>query len=138
MSMYVFLPSTASARYHPDNERGDFTVELARPIRLDSKWECAVTELIYDGRPYDNGIITIQSSLCDESHVDGGMDLVLRRIPSQNKPRVFAKFVVPYYIPVGPHTLTNIRVYIKGEDGIPSSVAGQPTWCTLHLRKAVC
>jgi hypothetical protein len=44
---YVTLPSNSSALHFPDNKPGLFTTNLAHPINLRGRWECALSELTY-------------------------------------------------------------------------------------------
>jgi len=47
MSFYVHLPSNASMAAFPNNKQTDFTTVLATPIKLNGKYEVALSEISY-------------------------------------------------------------------------------------------
>ena len=46
-SFYVTLPSNSSMNYYPNNTLTHYTTKLKLPLELNTKYEVALTEIIY-------------------------------------------------------------------------------------------
>ena len=49
MSFFIWLPSNADIKNHPDNRGGKFNISLFNDLKLNEQWEVGLHEMFYHG-----------------------------------------------------------------------------------------
>ena len=126
-TFHIYLSSGDSLDSFPDNEPGDFRVQLPQRVYLaEGKWWCGVAQLEIPENPKEP--LYLCSNICMDS-ITGDFKLpVLRRIRG--------KVTQPtnvIYVPVKGRELSTIRIFIRSLRGEAVSFASQTSYCTLRF-----
>ena len=135
--MYVYVDSTASLEYFKENSPVDFRVKLSKQLTLQGLWEVAVVNVSFPvtGSNYKPEIIYINSSMCQDSVLNGTLQPILcsiHRSEFRNRHVVFSR---PSYVRVNTDQLTVLRVYLRDNENQSPSFQPGALYCTLHFRK---
>ena len=117
---YVFLSSTDSLEYHPDNTSFDFTVELSHEIKGSHK--VALCEIDFEPTGED---LYIFCDVCDDSHV---LDRSLPLLRITDSPGEFSNL---YFHNITRSFVQRIRIYIRNQNLSTPSTSIGPVRCTL-------
>ena len=131
-NFYLFISSSDSLSFHPDNKGSNFTVELPESVNLHGEWEAALCDFYHN--PEVNEILYVFCDLCDYSYIGNSLEPIIRKIYPNSTSTDF-QFSSNYYINVKNKNINRIKVYIRDVNfGFPSSVTGD-IHLTLHLRR---
>ena len=148
MEKYVFLKSSDSVRYFPDNKPYNFRVHLENNIDLRGYWKIGISEFFTLASPkkivmdkttskpistFQNKPIFVYSNICDFSNVGGEEQPLLRVIQADPSYGWNDKFYPVYYIPLRTHNLSDIHFYLKDDRNSLATFIDSDVWMTLHL-----
>ena len=139
--MYIYISSDQSGSNFQGNSPGSFRVKLPRQLQLtpQGSWNVAILDINLPKPPadYKPAYLTINSSMCQPSFVNGTQAPVLHKIYySQFKNGKPLTFDNPRYVPVITDSLDIIEIYLTDSNGaLPTFEKGHSA-CTLHLVKA--
>ena len=131
-SVYFFLSSIDSLKFHPNNKAYNFTVEVPERTSLSGDWEVGICD--FHASTVTNETLYLFTDIVDYSYVRNSMQGILRLLPqtNSNKYQLFNKI---YYLPVKNLNFSRIQIYIKNKNlQFASSLTGMVE-LTLHLRK---
>ena len=135
--MYIYIDSSNSTPYFDDNTVTSFRIKLPKQLKLYGRWEVALVEIDLPSLAanYDTDYITVNTSLCTESVINGGLRPMLRRLyRDQLRHGRIITFSKPYYVPVNADEVDVIAIYlIDASNGKPAFLT-QQLYCTLHVR----
>jgi hypothetical protein len=137
MDHYLFISSTDSKDWFPQNNSQNFRIKLPSSLKLDGLWRCALTEFSYT--PIFEGLIPKEIYICcdivQDSYACNSTLPLLRKVnvPSQHSSRIQILFPQNFYIPVSQEEIQYINMYIKDENLQNPSFGSEPVTCTLHL-----
>lgn len=122
--MYLFINSEDSLTIYPNNTGDNFTVELPKPIQLESEdWRVAVTEIKSDK---GNGYYIICCDIVEESYIKDKYLPVLRAGGQTS-------FTNPYYLKIRTNYIPRIHFQVYNKNLKP--VGWKSVKLTLHLQK---
>ena len=136
---YLWIKSSDSLNYYPDNVSNKFRVRLA--ARLDFKltdWLVALREIhipkiAEPGKEQDFYLVC--SSICGQTLVGDRSLRLLRKIKVE-KETYIAEFIHGNYIPVNRSEVESIDIRILSERGTYFNfVSGTDTHCLFHFKK---
>lgn len=132
--LYLFLSSTDSPRFCPYNSPSEFVVRLPETFHLEGKWTCALKEI--KCTTTKNVGLYVFCDLVTESVVKGRKLPILQHISQE----VEGRFVHSFDLSIAPllsrKTFHEVYLYIRDEQMNPAPLAGDPTSCTLLLRRS--
>lgn len=121
--VFLFLSSTNSLQYHPDNTGTDFTVEL--PHVVHGQYECALSEIFYDNFQDD---LYVYSDICEQNVVHNDYKPILRIVTQPGEVQSL------YFMPVSRDSVQRIRIYLRDKDFKTPQVSLNTVRCTLVFR----
>ena len=131
-SIYFFLSSKDSLKYHPNNKAYNFTVEVPERTSLSGKWEVGIGD--FHTSSVVNETLYLFSDIVDYSYVRNSMQGILRPLPQSNSNK-FQLFNEIYYFPIKNKNFSRIQIYIKNRNlQFAKSLTGTVE-LTMHLRK---
>lgn len=137
--IYCYLSSENSKSHFPQNEAGDFKVQLGERLHLKGGWECALVEFQYNLPQIpesDVSEIYICSNLCDSSLIGKAKLPILRRIPNLiNGIDTIQSFDHVFYVPVVQQEFSVVDIYIRDKNLKRLSFDTGSISCTLHFKK---
>ena len=135
--MYMFLSSRDSLEFFPGNRAHRFEIKLPGPLRLEGRWKCALTELVYfpsftGDRPKQ---IYVCCDLVHDSYVADTMLPVVRTVPVPTAISTKTSLTFPqnYYFSLSRTEIQYINVFVKDQDLNDPEFSQEPLSCTLHL-----
>ena len=129
---YVYISSSDSTNYFPDNQPSKFTVKLPETLRLHEKWQLALCEIQYPSIQNKPDQLLILCDLCQDSIVGDKRLPILRRMTFEDPG--YRSFGVFYYVNLKAHEVDRITVYLKTETGQEPSFGSGKLLCTLHFQ----
>ncbi len=133
-SHYLYLNSEDSKDKFPNNEPGDFNVELSRSLVLEGSWEIGLIEANFSGTTKANSYY-VCSDVCSESHVSDTLYPVLRKVTVTKSQKAVISYDTPTYVKVNRTEIQRLRIFIR-DDGLAAfHLLGKTFACTLHLRR---
>lgn len=146
--MFLYISSSDSSEYFPGNKSAIFKVSLPKTIHFEegpnlmALVDIKFPKFTTDQSPCE---LTINTSLCRESHTSQKTENTLQRIYSDvlekeqqnagSKNFIF-QFNPVRYIPVNVRSADIIDLYIKRSDGEKLSLMPGTTECTLHFSRS--
>ena len=134
---YLFLSSEDSLDYFPENRAGRFSIKLPGTLKLEGRWKCALTELVYvpqfiGEKPQE---IYVCCDLVQESYGSDSMLPMLRKVsvPTAIGSKTALTFPQNYYFSVSRTEIQYINVFAKDQKLNDPSFVQEPLSCTLHL-----
>ena len=130
--MFVYLSSSDSPQFYPENDPYEFTVELPEILTLEGNWHCA---LISFAQPTSEDV-TIFCDILDYSFIQDTYKPVLRQLSEQDV--YFADFPNLHYVKVKDFAVKRIKISIlKSTNLTPPSPAPADslTHLGLHFKK---
>ena len=134
---YMFLSSRDSLEFFPENKAHSFEVKLPGTLKLEGRWKCALTELVYvpqftGERPKQ---IYVCCDLVQDSYVADSMLPIMRKVavPTAIGTRTSLTFPQNYYFPLARNEIQYINVYVKDHNLNAPEFSQEPLSCTLHL-----
>lgn len=148
MEKYIFVKSSDTVNYYPENKPYDFRVHLDNALNLHGYWKIGVSEFFTLTSPKKTVIdkttskpvttlnlkpLFVFSNICDFSSVNGREQPLLRIIQPDPSYGWNEKFYPIYYIPIKITDLTYLHLYLKDDNGLPATFIDFDVWATLHL-----
>ena len=130
--MFIYLSSTDSPEFYPQNEPYEFTVELPENLNLEGNWHCA---LLSFSQPVSDDV-TIFCDILDYSFIQNTYKPVLHQISEQDI--YFSDFPNLHYMKVKDSSIKRIKISIlKSTNLTPPSPApaDSRTQLALHFKK---
>ena len=130
---FLFISSSDSSSFHPENKIYNFIVELPERINLLGKWQVALCDFhLSEGT---SEMLYIFSDLWDYSYVRDSVQPILQIIyphGSEKKNYMFPRF---FYIPITNNNFTRLNFYIKDKTlRLLTSLTGE-IQMTLHFKR---
>ena len=135
----LYLTSTDSLVVFPDNHPGNFTIKLPQTLNLPGKWQCALTEIVFQPR-FTSSRPSNLYICCDAVQPSYGSDSllpILRKVAVSDNLNSKSILIFPqnYYVDISQDELQYITIYIKNQQLEDVSFESQTLTCTLHLQQ---
>ena len=139
MERYVYITSSESDSYFPDNQVCKFKAHLESPILLKGFWKVGLVEFHATQSKTKskaaNEILYVFTNICKESIVNGYEQPLLRRL-EKNVRDGWSYIMNPViYVSVKSSELIEFEVIIKSGDGSIPSFVQSPLHLTLHFKQ---
>lgn len=128
---HLFLSSTDSLAFFPNNKAIDFHVEFSEALNLSGRWTCALTQIAFKDELVSD--IVVLCDICESSYINNTRLPVLRVIPQSNS-NVFI-FTQPFRLNISRDEIKRLRLYIRTTTLEEPLFLSQPVTCSLHLRR---
>ena len=129
---YLYLSSSDSELYYPNNTATDFTVELTETLNLPGEWECSLLEIFFTKRIA--GDIVVFSDLCANSNISNTKLPVLRFLQNGTY-KSNSSFLNLISLPITQREIQRIKIYIRTVSGDLPTFIDKPVRCTLLLKR---
>lgn len=139
MEHYLVLSNLDSKEFYANgNSASKFRTKLYKPLLLNGQWEVGL--ITFDVKSDDelphHTLILVQSSLCENLTVVGGSHrLPVLKTLIHNSGVMSWECNPPTYLPLAPHFLESVEVYITTRDGVTPAFKSATSSCVLHLRQ---
>ena len=136
--MYIYLSSNQSDNFFIGNSPAGFRVKLPKVLYLSEKshWHLAILDIDLPqfNQSYTTDYITINSSLCEPSVLNGSLCPILNRVYVKQLIKNSSVFFdAPRYVRLSVDVIDTVDIYLRDSTGnIPSFKEGTVS-CTLHL-----
>ena len=131
---YVYISSSESSQYFPDNQPSRFTIKLPETLRLHGKWQIALSEIQYPSIQKKPEQLLILCDLCQYSIVGDTRLPILRRIKYKDRGSRFHSFGLLYYVALKTQEVDRVSIYVKTDTGEEPSFTGGKLRCVLHFK----
>lgn len=139
--MYIYLTSTASLEYFPNNSVTSFRVKLPKPLNLKPLGRYSVALLDIDLPKFQQNYaakhITLFSNMCQHSVSDNTLKPILHRLffadLRSGRPQILQS---PRYVGLNSENLDIIEIYLLDELNQPPSFRPGQLSCTLHIEES--
>lgn len=150
MEKYIFVKSSESMDYYPENKPYDFKIHLDNALDLHGFWKIGITEFftlsstkktVIDKltsksiTTFEHKSLFVYSNVCDFSSVNGHQQPLLRIIQADPSFGWNEKFYPAYYIPLRVTHLSDLHLYLKDDSHSPATFIDSDVWITLHLTR---
>lgn len=148
MEKYIFVRSSESREFYPENRPYDFKIHLDNTLDLHGYWKIGIAEFftlsstqktVIDkstSKPvttFYHKSLFVYSDVCDFSSVNGHQEPLLRVIQSDPSYGWNDKSFPMYYIPLKVIKLSNLHWYLRDDTGSLATFIDSDVWMTLHL-----
>lgn len=133
----LYLSSTDSKEYYPNNNPADFTVKFPEPIQLHGEWTLTLRELKCKRSNNDDDLYIMCDAIQD-TFVRNRKEPVLQYIPGKGRGgggRVIQSFDGTIMPKVTRTTLNTLRIYIRDAQMQSALLRDETTTCALVLQK---
>lgn len=129
--IYLYICSTDSLDYHPQNNPNKFVIELPEIVNFNNniwtnQWSIAITDIyIQDDIAHP---LYIFCDLCEQSIHKGELKSILKVIYPD-----CIQFSNLHYIGLKKISINQIEIYIKGGESGLEPILSKPVYMTIHL-----
>lgn len=132
MEKYIFVRSSESREFYPENRPYDFKIHLDNTLDLHGYWKIGIAEFFTLSSTQKTVIdkstskhvttfyhksLFVYSDVCDFSSVNGHQEPLLRVIQSDPSYGWNDKSFPVYYIPLKVTKLSNLHLYLRDDTG---------------------
>ena len=107
---------------------------MSTPLVLNGFWKVAVVEVNISSNLSKTESIYLNSSICEESIVEGEKQPLLRRVMSVDTGNWNTIYQLPHYVPVKTNEIFDIDVYRTNSRNEFASFINHDTTVTLHFK----
>jgi hypothetical protein len=133
---YLFLASSDSKEFYPENIPSQFIVQLPHILQLQGDWFCALRSFDYRGDTVLPPELYICSDICEDSIVRNTQTSVLQYINTPEKTKSLSlQFKDPYYLKITQTQLNRIKFCLLSSTLTQTNISTGTVHCILHLKK---
>ena len=130
---YLFVSSSDSLEYFPDNKPCDFNVKLPQTLELTGTWTCSLRDI--KCVTTSDKDLYVYSDFLQDSYVNN-KKLPLLQYISGEQGKVVRNFDGSICPRLARRDLSSIHVYIRDSKMNSAPLTGERTTCTLHFEKS--
>ena len=138
MEHYLFLSSTDSLTYYPENTPEYFTVNLEQSLCLRGVWKVALTDINIElnfNSPRRPSHLELMVNICQPSFIYGKYLQTVRRLYIPPKTQsLYEVFPSPYYFNLKEAEFRSVTVNVLDQNLQASKLTGEINF-TLHLKR---
>ena len=131
LQCYLFISSSDSKSYYPENKPHTFIVELGERINLISRWLVALSDLNLNVTTTET--LYIFCDIFDISYIKNSMKPILRMIYPTGSSKSFS--FLKRYNPIVQRNFTHLQIYIRDKTMNVPAIITEDLELTLHLKK---
>jgi len=131
---HLFVSSTDSFTYFPNNSGSDFTIQLPGRLYFRGIWECSLISVCLPSEVEED--IVILCDLCEHSYISN-TKLPVLRVLQKGHVNHNGSFNQTMKVQITPIETETIRIYMRTISGkVPTFIDGQVK-CTLLLNRII-